>query len=299
VLGQSWVEGALLHYRRATNADPNFIVAQAAIAASLCLGQTHPFGYDQFTELSHAVAMAQALLARDPTLSDAHLVVAWHAFIRERDWRKASYHFRRAIATDRANTDPRAWYGLFLFSTGRTNEALATLREASRLKGSDFEVTDFLGQALVAARKYPQAVLAFQAAYDMPADSKEWQSRQLARALWWKDHTDAALARWLDALYGEDKAWLAEMKATLAANGQIACWSKRLEGLRRRSNDPLILAEGCAMAGRTEEALNFLEQAKRERHDFLVLKLKVDPEWDGLRGQGRFKQLLSELNLAE
>jgi hypothetical protein len=57
------------------------------------------------------------------------------------------------------------------------------------------------------------------------------------------------------------------------------------------------LAEACAVAGRTEEALGLLKRAYGEHHVRLVWDLKTDPKWDNLRGHQGFKDLLKNLHL--
>ncbi len=89
------------------------------------------------------------------------------------------------------------------------------------------------------------------------------------------------------------------MKRVLREQGQPAFWNKRLEALRARTKDPLILAGACAMANRKDEALDFLDQAYREHHDYLGGTLKTDPEWDSLRGEPRFKALLKAMKFPE
>ena len=46
-------------------------------------------------------------------------------------------------------------------------------------------------------------------------------------------------------------------------------------------------------------ALDYLEQAQSQHHNFLIQQLKNDPAWDGLRTESRFKRLLADLNLSE
>jgi hypothetical protein len=59
----------------------------------------------------------------------------------------------------------------------------------------------------------------------------------------------------------------------------------------------MVLAQAAVMAGESVAALNYLERAYQEHHDFLVWNIATDVEWDPLRGQPRFKRLLSQLRL--
>ena len=115
----------------------------------------------------------------------------------------------------------------------------------------------------------------------------------------WNDGTDETIEQWVDAFYGTKEAWVSDLKRVLREQGQPAFWNKRLDALRTRTKDPLILAEACAMAGRKDEALDFLDQAYIERHDFLGGTLKTDPVWDNLRGERRFKDLIKAMKFPD
>ena len=125
----------------------------------------------------------------------------------------------------------------------------------------------------------------------------------LSEALLWDGQIDRSLAVSARAaeLDGEDPAKVAartaELKRTLREEGAAAFWRKRLEILRRETSDPIDLAEACAAAGQTDEALDLLERAYREHHVNLAWDLKTHPEWDNLRGHPRFKALLKKLRL--
>jgi hypothetical protein len=128
-------------------------------------------------------------------------------------------------------------------------------------------------------------------------DALHQADRDLASARLWSDGTDEAIQQWVDATYGSKEVWVSDLKRVLREQGQPAFWNNRLEAVRTRTKDPLILAEACAMAGRKDEALDLLDQAFREHHDCLGGTLKTDPELDSLRGEPRFNDLLKRLKL--
>jgi serine/threonine protein kinase len=292
-------DSAAKYLKAATNADPNFVLAQSKLAWNSCAGGTLPFGYEQFPDLSNGLVLAQHALARDDHLAYAHMAVAWHAFIRERDWNKAIQHFEKAIRCDPNNGEVHIWYGLFLSTLGRTNQAMRQL-ETAGLSGPEVDLSEVFGSVLFAARDYAKAAEKFQTAMDLPdAGSKTFLYTQLTRNLFWRDRTDDALVKWMEVTHGAKEEWVADLERVLRQEGRAAFWNRRLEAVRARSKDPVILADACAMANRTEEALACLEKALREHHDFLVLRLKNDPEWDKLRDQPRFKAILKALNLSE
>jgi Tfp pilus assembly protein PilF len=292
------MDAARTNFEAALTIDPNFALAQAALATTYCWGGRGPFEYS-FPTVPRALVIAKHALEKDDKLSDAYLVLAWHAFIREWDWKKATAHFEQAIRYAPSDSEPHEWYAVFLSGIGRTNEAIRQMEIAERLNGQDVSVNQFFGSALFCARRYAEAVHKFEKAAQMP-DAQGSVDKHLTWARVWNDGTDEAIQQWVDAFYGMKDAWVSDLKRVLREQGQPAFWNKRLEALRFRTKDPLILAEGCAMAGRVDEALDFLDQAYREHHDGLAdSRLRTDPEWDCLRGERRFKALLKQLKLSE
>ena len=284
------------YYKAALAADPDFGLPKAGLATTLCYGGRDAFEY-VFPTLSQGVAIAQSALKRDANLSGAHLALAWNAYVHEWNWKKAKEHFEKAIRCAPLNPEPHEWYGLFLSGIGKTNEAIRHLQVADDIAGSDAAVNGWYGQVLFSSRRYAEAIHKLQKAAAMP--DKQDESRHLTWMLLWIDRTDEAIEKWVDSFYGTKDAWASDLKRVLHEQGQRAFWNKRLEGLRSRTSDPLILAEASSMAGHVNEALTFLEQAYREHHDFLGANLKNAPEWDILRDQPRFNQLLTKMKYPE
>lgn len=291
-------EAAIPHFREAIRLDPEFALAQSWLASSLAWGHEMPLAYDQHPHMDEAVQTAKSALARDTHLSRAHMVLGWHAFVRRHDWRAAKEHFEKAILYQPNDWEPHEWYGLVLSAIGEHSKAIAQMEAATRLGGSEPDANAFYGKALFAARRYADAADKYRKAIKISKAKNGWLHLQLATVFLWQNReSDSAIANWADAMYGAKESWVIEMKQALR-EGRPAFWRKRLESIRLRSDDPLILADAAAGAGETAAALGYLETAQMNHHDFLVLRLKNDPEWDSLRAEPRFKKLLIELNLA-
>jgi tetratricopeptide (TPR) repeat protein len=287
------------YFQAAVNADTNFVLAQAALAAAWSWSDV---GTNRsWALLPRAQEIAERALANDDTLSEAHLAVAWHAFIKEWDWPKAEKHFRQAVKHDRQNPQPHEWYGLFLRSMGRTNDAIRELETAVNVNPRSQTGIQFLGRALLSARRYSEAVERLEMLVEMQTDSANlWF---LGEALRWGGQIERSItvnARAAE-LNGLDPAKAAArteaLTRALHEGGEAAFWLKRFEFLSTETSDPLELAEACASVGRSEEALDLLERGYSEHHVSLVWDLKMHPKWDSLRGHPRFKSLLKKLKL--
>ena len=61
---------------------------------------------------------------------------------------------------------------------------------------------------------------------------------------------------------------------------------------------PLTLARVYAELGEKDTAFEFLEEAF-EKHDLLLVEIRNDPEFDNLRDDPRFKDLLKRIGFPE
>jgi serine/threonine protein kinase len=289
-------ESGTKNFREAVKADPNFALALSYLAASLSWGHYYPLYYEQFPHLNEAAEVAHRALALDNNLSKAHLALGSYAAVRRHDLKEAAKHFKKAIRCDPSNSEPHEWYGNVLGWFGQTNEAILELGKAERLSGFEPDVNFFLGYALFNARQYELAAEKFEKALDMNSDGTDGSKRMLTRAILWRyiktDRADRAIESWLDATYGSKEPWVSGLKQVLHQDGQPAFWEKRFEEVSKRSTDPLILAEACAMAGHTSKALDYLDKAFQQHHDFLLQTLRTAPEFDSLRGELRFQTLI-------
>ena len=84
----------------------------------------------------------------------------------------------------------------------------------------------------------------------------------------------------------------------LARSGDEAGARRELDELRERSTKQYVPAPHFAMIhtglGDTESALSWLERAVGAR-DARLAFLKVEPKWNSLRGDARFKDILSRV----
>ncbi|HAB19944.1 MAG TPA: hypothetical protein DCE44_26375 [Verrucomicrobiales bacterium] len=287
------------YFQAAVNADANFALAQAALAAAWSWGDV---GTNRtWALLPRAKENAERALAKDDSLSEAYLALAMHAWILEWDWPKTEKFFKRAINCDPQNPQPHEWYGQFLRAMGQTNEAVRELETAVTINPRSRTGIAFLGRALLSARRYSEAVERMELLDEMQSDSMSLWC--LGEALSWGGQIERSitvLARAAE-LNGSDPVITTvrteALTKALHEGGEAAFWQKRLEFLRTETSDPMDLAAACASAGQTDEALDLLERAYREHHVFLVWDLKAHPEWDSLRGHPRFKALLKKLRL--
>lgn len=125
--GGGW-QKALEYFEQAIEKEPQYAPAHAWISISL----THAWYFGVLSS-DEAVPKSKAAANRareiDSDLAEAHIALGNIHFYYEWDWQKAEQAFKRAIEINPNSADAGMWYGLFLTSRERFDEAI---KEGSR-----------------------------------------------------------------------------------------------------------------------------------------------------------------------
>jgi adenylate cyclase len=203
--------GKLLHHRsaksdnvealrlleRAIAVEPDYAHAHAWMACTL--GQSYVYGWcdDVQATLNQIVEELRVALAVDDNDSDVHRILAAVSLAAHHDHEKAVYHQERALGLNPNDDLIVVQQGEILTWLGRPEEGIEWIRKAMRL--NPFHPQRFwshLGRAYFAARRYDEAIKAFQR-IDQP------------------DHTTLAALAACHAASGDDAAAKATAQETL------------------------------------------------------------------------------------
>jgi tetratricopeptide (TPR) repeat protein len=113
------------HFNRAIARDSNFARAYSGLADAYVLFPR--FGAPGFSRAEAYARAEQAALRAielDDTLADAHASLGQVRMRRSRDWAGAEQEFLRAIDLDPSCVEAHGYYALYLWDTGRLEEAM-------------------------------------------------------------------------------------------------------------------------------------------------------------------------------
>jgi serine/threonine protein kinase/Tfp pilus assembly protein PilF len=120
--GGGWLK-ALEYFEQAIEKEPEYAPAYAWISISL----THAWYFGVLSS-DEAVPKSKAAANRareiDNDLAEAHSALGNIHFYNEWDWQKAEHAYKRAIEINPNSADAGMWYGLFLTSRERFDEAI-------------------------------------------------------------------------------------------------------------------------------------------------------------------------------
>jgi len=258
---------------KATEADPTFARAYAGIANC----DTRRIGwYGELIPEKEVLANADKALALDPQLSEAHAARGDALSILGHD-KEAKAAFEKAISLDPNSFETNFLYARYCTRTG------------------DFEpAADLYIRSLELMPEDPQSPLLVQIVL-----------RSLGRLEESHRYGELGIKRAEEALRNHPE-WSRPAQlgaASLAGMGQR---EKAIEWLERAvaidPEDYLTLYNAActwALLGESERAYELLERWAEHAGAEKTQWLSADPDFDSLRGDERFKQLLERLNLAE
>ncbi|HUI54057.1 MAG TPA: protein kinase [Bryobacteraceae bacterium] len=287
------------YFQQAIQKDPRYALAYAGQADAYAL--IADFNVLPAREVLPKVKSAAAkALELDESLAEAHTSLGWARF-HDWDWAGAEKEFKRAIELNSSYPTAHAWYGEYLVTLGRFDQALDEMTRADQLTPLSPVLTLALGNRLYYARQYAAAIDQCQKALTM--DSSFVPAHvSLARAYQQKGMAPEAIAefrRALDASQGDSNE-LAALGQAYAVSHQEAEARKILDQLKERSQQtyvqPMWIAVIHLGLGEKDQAFDWIEKAYEDRSAWLVY-LKVDPLFDTVRADPRFVDLLRRVGL--
>jgi tetratricopeptide (TPR) repeat protein len=294
------VERGLGYLRQAVERDPRFGLAQVALADVYAGEGGELLGLAPAEAYGEAQRAAARALDIDPNLGPAHATLAALRFRYAWDWREAEAGFERAreLSTcDPPEVDRR--YAEYLSAMGRHEEALSALDGIVAAQPLDLGANWSLGRALYLARRYDGALAQLTATLDL--DPHHPPTHRLLGEVHARRGDEAqAFAAFLEEarLLGASPSSLVSLEESFARAGLAGvrrwrlAWAPAGDGRA----DPVERARLLAELGEVRRALEALDRAYEERRSELVW-VGSDPAFDPLRGEPRFRGLLTTLGL--
>jgi TolB-like protein/DNA-binding winged helix-turn-helix (wHTH) protein/Flp pilus assembly protein TadD len=288
---------AIEQFHAATELEPGFALAWGNLAATHAMQAMRGYAPARESIEKARVAATRAINAGDHAYI-GHSTLGW-VRLWTQDLPGACEAFRTALRLN--PSAPYALHGIAdcLMLTGRIDESVERTRELATLAPFTLMHNRPLSFHLFIARRYDEAI----------AVTLEMQERFpgfpmhviLGLIYWAQGDFDKALEeerRELE-LHG-DTALLAALEAGLARGGPHGALRAMADALVARSAetyvDPHRIGETYARAGEVDEALYWLNRAV-EQFSFEAVHLALRPDFDVLRDDPRFAELVARIGL--
>ena len=294
-------EKAIHYFEKAIEIDPGYSLANSGIAD--CYALLAYFEQVAPGDLREQAKMAAVkAIQLDEESADANCSMAMYRLIFEFDLLEAGHRFRRAVELNPKLVTARYLRGTYLATQGRFDEAFAEHRIALELDPLSQPLNGNVSRALYMGRRYTDAIKLAEKNLEIAPEFSishyvlGVSYRQLGHIDKALDHSRKAVS--LSGFF----SFKGEMGVTLAMAGRRTEALEVLSELESVSTTRYVSAQWPAVIhaalGDSEAALTFLERAFDARA-IQLLWLAVDPAFDPLRGEPRFKEILRRMNLPE
>jgi eukaryotic-like serine/threonine-protein kinase len=287
---------AIEYFSGALEKDPNYALAYAGLAD--CYNNLGAFNYVRPRDAyPRGKAAATKALELDEELAEAHASLARNKIAFDWDWSGARREFERALELNPNYGTAHYWYSYYYFAMGRLDAAAQEMKRAVDLDPLSLQINTEMGRALLYQRQYDAAIEQERKTLEMDPNF-EGAHELLAKAYLFKgSYADAItesqpVERWSGFVLA--RAYL--------KSGKIGKAQKVVVDLKELSNKQYVSAQRIAQAyiglDDKQRALEWLEKAYEERSlrpDFM----RVDPAYDNLRSDQRFRDLLRRVGLPQ
>lgn len=285
------------YFEQAAQIDPNYAPAYAGLSDY----------YNETGVLPPPEAMRKArkyalkALAINSNLAEAHTALADVQWLADWNWAGAEREFRRALALNPSYAQGRRDYAAYLVQIGRAEEAAVEISRARKLDPLSIGTQVTAGWIFYYSRQYGKAIEQCRGAVGMEpsyADAHDClglsylAEKKYGRAI--EECRDAI------SVSGNDVSRAVGLAQAYARAGNKRAARRMLNGWGSRAKrsyvPPVLFAQVYAALGEKDQALAWLEKAYAGRDPYLVW-LKVDPAFDSLRSEPRFRDLMRNLRL--
>jgi len=274
------IRKSIEYFESALEKDPEFAPAHAKIADYYHFS-SHIGLFSPQEVLPKWKAAAQRALEIDEGLADAHLAMAHIYFYYERDWAKAERELERAVELNPNSTDAHKYYGLFLASRERFDQAVTEGKKAIALDPLSIAVNIVGGFIYLFVDRLDDALglVRHMTELDSNAPQGYWVGGSLLMANGKFEEAVEAFQKSLSL--GDNQMALAKLGCAYGLAGKrdeaLKILDQLFEMRERQYAAPFNIARVYAGLGDNDNAFEWMEKAIEERDaDLVFLKRYVE-----------------------
>jgi len=288
------------YYRQAIAIDPNYALPYVGLAKAYV-----SFSLSGDIPANEAMPKAKAAALRavelDERLAESQVAAGMIAFWYDWNWREAEKRYQRALELDPNNAAAHYLYAHLNSNLGRHEDAITLVKRARELDPLSLITNSAEGQFLFYAGRSDEALSRLQKTLELYSDF--WHTHLTLSNVYTEKGMFAEAVAEADSaanLSGGNFQAVATRGYALAKSGKLAEAQTVLTELQKSSATRYVAPYNFAIIynalGETHTALDYLEKAFAEKNVLMVF-LKIDPKWNNLRNDPRYKALLWRIGL--
>ncbi len=298
-LTRAETDKAVAYFQQAIELDRNYALPYLGLAQAY-LPMALTSGLPSWQVIPKAKEATLRAVEIDPGNSEVYVILGFISFWYDWDWQAAEKHYQRALDLNPKSADAHFAYAHLLSNSGRHERALAEIKLARELDPLSLRTNAEEGQILFFAKDYDNALDRLQKTIDL--DPNFWLSHLFISRVYTEKgmHSEAvAEAKRAAELSGNSQSHAYRAYA-LAKWGKLSEARAVLNELLKSSTETYVPPYNIALAynavGERERALDYLEKGFSER-DVRMVFLKVEAQWDNLRSEPRFFDLIKRMRI--
>ena len=296
------VRKALSFFQRAIDHDPTYAQGYAGLADTYnILGYYNALAPAEAYPKGKAAALKA--LELDESLAEPHAALGVVRRDFEWDWDGAHAEFRRAIELNPGYVEAYHWRSTLMSMRGQHEEALVEKKKTLAMDPLSVVIRTDLARMFYFHREYERSIEQYRAALDMDPNFSSaylWLAQPYQQTGKFEEAIAALQAGC--GLSGDSAYAMARLGLgyALAGKGEEAraILSRLKESSSQKYVSPHDIAIIHAGLDETDDAITWLEKALEERSVGMGY-LNVEPQWDALRSDQRFQELLMRVGLLE
>jgi len=289
---------ARTYFERAIGLDATYAPAYAGLADFYC---SHAVGNDEGAEEAwqQAEKYATQALSLDDESAETHDAIAEIKLMHNWDWPAAREHALRALQLNPSSPEAHSVYARYLRTAGNVNEALNHRKQALALDPYRADLEEQLRLEYVFARDYQSAVASARRTLTNDPNNPlvhvalcfdlgrlklfDESVAECSKNLALEGHAD-----WIGLYLQEYQKYGYEAASLLIAK-------KELDGILNQPRpDVWDLANAYLAAGKKEESIRTLFRGLPV-HEPGLLQVRVDPDFDSIRSDPRYAELVRQI----
>lgn len=284
-------------FEQAREKDPDYALAYVGLADAFQL-LTEYGGMSAAEAYAKAREAATRAIELDPNAGEAHTSLAYIAAFYDWKFAEAEREFQRAIELAPNYATARQWHSEYLIAAGRFDEAFAEIERARQLDPTSLIIASDIAGHFYMTRQFDKAVEQSNRVLEMNANFL------YAYAFLWLAHeqkgnfaeaADALLK--CDAIFTPPELFNAE-RAAYERGGWKQIWQVKYEQATAPPMSAIYSDYHRAIfafrTGDRERTFEWLEKSFQARNRWIV-NLKYDPQWDAIRQDARFDELVRKV----
>lgn len=286
-------------YEKALEKDAAYAMAYVGLADSYqILGEYN--GMLPQEAFGKARAAAQKALEINPNLGEAHCSLGYTQAFYDWNWEEAGNSFKRAVEISPNYPTARQWYGEYLLAVGRSNEALSELTKAQELDPLSLIIATDIAAYYYTIREFDKSI-------EQSLKVKEMDENFFfAYVFLWISYEQKGMMEEaaknllkVDSLYLPPEL-VQQSQAAYQKDGWKGLWqTKYNQTIQTPTNQFFNDYQRAVAAYRVDDieaTFQWLKKSGESKNRWFV-NLKYDPEWDSIRNDPRFNELIRKANL--